>query len=157
MLGLLVAVAAILHAQTPDSAARVHQLAALQALDDSLTGVSAAAAGFRADLATASPDLIVSRAGRLQRRCIAADGEGQRLAKLDSLDPRFRRELAALRSALGRCIADFTTGPGRNPLDSIAAWAPYRLARLDDAIRRYRTVAHGLKWQLEPHRSSSRG
>ncbi|HUL03375.1 MAG TPA: hypothetical protein VLV16_09135 [Gemmatimonadales bacterium] len=140
MLGPLIALTAILHAQIPDSAARTQRLAALKAFDDSLTAVSAATTAFRADLNHASPDLVLSRAARVQRHCASAAAQGQRLAA-DSLDSQLRHELTSLRTALNVCAADFTTGVGYRKVDSLAAWAPYRLARLDDAIRRYRGAA----------------
>ena len=147
MLGLLVALTAILHAQIPDSAARAQQLATLKALDDSLTAVSAATTAFRADLNHASPDLVISRAARVQRRCAGAVAQGQRLTA-DSLDPHLHHELASLRAELNRCVADFTTGAGYRKVDSLTAWAPYRLARLDDAIRRYRGAARTFQHRL---------
>jgi len=150
MLGLLVALSAILQTQVPDSSARARRLAALQAFDDSLTTVSSAASAFRADLAAASPDLVVSRAARMQRRCAAAGAEGQRLATVDSLDASLRRELGALRAALGQCVTDFATGSSHRGVDSLAAWGPYRLVRLDSAIRRYRMATHEYKRRLGP-------
>jgi len=147
MLGLLVALAAILHAQTPDSAARAQRLAALKAFDDSLTAVLAATSAFRSDLNHASPDLVLSRSAKVQRRCTGAAAEGQRVAA-DSLDADVRRELASLRTALGRCASQFITGNGYQKVDSLVAWGPYRLARLDDAIRRYRVAARTFQKRL---------
>ena len=149
MLGLPVALAAILHAQAPDSVARAQRLAALKAFDDSLTAVSGASSAFRADLNHASPDLVISRASRVQRRCAGAAAEGQRLAA-DSLDSHVRRELSSLRAALNRCVAEFSTGHGYQKVDSLAAWGPYRLARLEDVIRRYRTAARPFQHRLKP-------
>jgi hypothetical protein len=148
MPGLLVALAAILHAQSPDSAVRAQRLAGLKAFDDSLTAVSAATSSFRADLSHASPDLVLSRAARVQKRCAGAAAQGERLAA-DSLDPSVRHELTSLRTALHRCVTDFSAGPGYGKVDSIAAWAPYRLARLDAAIRRYRGAARTFQHRLE--------
>lgn len=149
MPGLLVALVAILHAQVPDIGARAQRLGALKAFDDSLTAVSAASSAFRADLNHASPELVQSRAAKVQARCSGAAGEGQRLAA-DTLDPEVRRELTSVRAALGRCASMFTIGNRASKVDSLVAWAPYYLARLDDAIRRYRIPARTFQHWLEP-------
>src|SRR5216117_1617948 len=48
------------------------------------------------------------------------------------------RDLATLRAALVRCGRDFDAGPWGARVDSLKAWAPYRLARLGEAVQRYR-------------------
>ena len=126
--------------QAPDSAARARYAAARTALDDSLTAVEAAAAGFQADLAGASSDLVLSRAERLRRRCAGAEGASQPLLALLTTGSAPRRDLVSLRAALARCDTEFAT-PRSQAADSLKAWAPYRLARLGDAVRRYRLSA----------------
>jgi hypothetical protein len=96
---------------------------------------------FRADLINASPDLVISRASRLRQHCA---GSGREAGRLDSLRPvggRLRRELAALRAELARCDREFAVGPSYKGADSVKAWAPYRLARLTSAVRRFRLAA----------------
>jgi len=143
---------AALAVQVPDSAARARYAAALRNLSDSLSAVEAAAALVQADLVNASRDLVISRSARLTARCAGARAAAR---SLDSLlvavpltppppHPPLGRELAMLRMELTRCEAAFTTGRGYERADSVRAWAPHRIARLDDAIRRYRLTARTL-------------
>ena len=148
MLGTL-ALWAVLIAQAPDSAAQARYGVALRTVGDSLTALEAAAARFRADLVNASPDLVISRATRLTARCAGALHQARRLDSLLATETRLRRELAALRAALVRCAKDFATGPWYQGADSVQAWAPYRLARLDDAVRRYRLAAREFMHRLQ--------
>ena len=145
---------AALAVQVPDSAARARYAAALRNLSDSLSAVEAAAALVQADLVNASRDLVISRSARLTARCAGARAAAR---SLDSLlvavplrppppppHPPLGRELAMLRMELTRCEAAFTTGRGYERADSVRAWAPHRIARLDDAVRRYRLSARTL-------------
>lgn len=131
-------------AQGPDSATRVRARAALTALDDSLTALESVASGFPADLGVASPDLVTSRSERLRRRCRGADSASAQLLGLLPPGAQGRRDLGNLRIALARCDSDFTATPAQ-PADSLKAWAPYRLARLGEAVRRYRRSVGVLK------------
>jgi hypothetical protein len=136
--------------QNPDS---VHFTQALKAVDDSLTGVRRAAAELRADLASASPALVLSRAGRQRAQCTgsrAAVTELQRVLGSRVYTPRaaaaqqaLRAEAAAMRQALERCERDWAPGVGPEPAraDSLRVWAPHRLAQLQRAIRRYQLKA----------------
>ena len=133
MLGALAALWAVAVVQAPDSA--------LHTFGDSLTTLEAAAAKFRSDLPTASPDLVISRATRLTARCAGALRQAGRLDSLLAAGTHLRRELGALRAALARCKHDFTTGPWYQRVDSVKAWAPFWLGRLEDALRRYRVAA----------------
>jgi hypothetical protein len=123
--------------QAPDSAARARYARVRTVLDDSLTAVEAAAAGFQSDLAGASSDLVASRSERLRRRCDAAEGASEPLLAMLTTTSALRRDLVTLRAALNRCRTEFVVGRGQPP-DSLKAWAPYRLARLGEAARRYR-------------------
>ena len=127
-----------LAAQAPDSAARARSAVALRTLNDSLSAVAAAAAQFRADLVNASSDLVISRAARLTQRCAGALAGTAPVDSLPGTGTRLRRDLAGLRAALVRCTQDFAPGPSYQRVDSVKAWAPYRLARLDEAVLRYR-------------------
>lgn len=126
--------------QAPDSAARARYAAARTTLDDSLTAMEAVAAGFQADLAAASSDLVLSRAERLRRRCAGADRASEPLLALLTTGSALRRDLVSLRAALARCGTEFVIARSQ-AADSLKAWAPYRLARLGDAVRRYRLSA----------------
>jgi len=133
---------AALAAQAPDSATRARYATALRALSDSLSAVEAAAAQFRADLVTASRDLVISRASRLTQRCAGALAGTPPVDSLPAARTGLRRDLATLRAALVRCGRDFDAGPWGARVDSLKAWAPYRLARLGEAVQRYRLAAH---------------
>jgi len=130
-----------LAAQAPDSATRARSAAALRTLNDSLSAVAAAAAQFRADLVNASGDLVISRAARLTQRCAGALAGTAPVDSLPGTGTRLRRDLAALRAELVRCGQNFAAGPWYQRVDSVKAWAPYRLARLDEAVQRYRLTA----------------
>jgi hypothetical protein len=140
MAGVLAVFWAVLIAQSPDTAALVRQDTAIRRVIDSLTVLEGAAAMFQADLVNASPDLVISRATRLRQHC---SGTQRETARLDSvpLQTQLRRDLATLRTELARCDREFATGPWYQHADSVKAWAPYRLARLSDAVRRFRLAA----------------
>ena len=96
---------------------------------------------FQADLVHASPDLVISRATRLRQHCAGTRYETGRLDSLPALRTQLRRELTALRTELARCDREFATGPWYQNADSVKAWAPYRLARLSNAVSRFRLAA----------------
>lgn len=129
----------------PDSVTRARS-AALAAFDDSLTAVESAAAAFSSDLGVASSDLVVSRSERLRRRCAGAERAAEPLLTLLSPATAAHRDLGSLRAALARCDVEFVTTQSQ-PADSVKAWAPFRLARLGDAVRRYRLSAAPLMHQ----------
>jgi hypothetical protein len=141
MAGALVVLWAALIAQAPDTAAQARYGAALRRLADSLTVLEGAAAKFQADLVNASPDLVISRATRLKEHCAGTRSEAGRLDSLPAVDAALGRDLAALRSELARCEREFATGPWYQGADSVKAWAPYRLARLSEAVQRFRLAA----------------
>jgi hypothetical protein len=142
MAGALLLLWAVLRAQTPDSAAHARYDAAIRRMSESLTLLEGSAAMFRADLINASPDLVISRATRLRQHCAGSGREAGSLDSLRFIGVRLRRELASLRAELARCEREFTVGPWYQGADSVKAWAPYRLARLTTAVRRFRLAAH---------------
>ena len=132
---------AVLIAQAPDTAALTRQSAAIRRVNDSLTVLEGAAAQFQADLVHASPDLVIARAMRLRQHCTGTHRETARLDSVPALGAKLRREVAALRTELARCDREFATGLWYQNTDSVKAWAPYRLARLSDAVRTFRVAA----------------
>ena len=130
------------HVQGPDSASRARFRAAIQALGDSLTTLEAAEATLQSDLVYTSSDLVVARATRLKARCGGALGGASHLDTVLAARSPLRRDLAALTTALKRCQRDFTTETAQRGVDSLRAWAPYRLAQLSANVRRYREAAY---------------
>jgi len=132
----------------PDSAARARVLAVLQSARDSLDRVRGAAYNFRTDLGGASPVVVYTRAQRMHASCVGADGA---LVRLDSAltasypagaSADLRREARALRGTLTECGREYdTTARWPQRADSVRAWAPYRLRRLDEAMRRFARAA----------------
>ena len=137
----LVVLWAALVAQAPDTAKQARYGAAIHRVNDSLTALQGAAAMFQADLVNASPDLVISRATRLRQHCAGARSEAGRLDSLPALGLRLHREIVALRAELARCDREFDTGPWYQRTDSVKAWAPFRLGRLGDSVRRFRLAA----------------
>lgn len=147
----LVVLWAVLIAQTPDTAAQARYGAALRRVNDSLTALEGEAAKFQADLVNASPDLVIARAMRLRHRCYGARSEAGRLDSLPALSTPLRRDLTALRVELARCDREFATGPQHQLADSVKAWAPFRLSRLSDAVRRFRLSARAFAHEASIH------
>lgn len=141
MPGALVVLWAVLVAQAPDTAVQARYGAAIRRVNDSLTALQGAVAMFQVDLVNASPDLVISRATRLRQHCNGTWRETRRLDSLPAIGARLHREIAALRAELTRCDREFATGPWYRRADSVKAWAPFRLARLSDAVRRFRLAA----------------
>ena len=145
MVHALLVLWAAVAAQAPDSATRARYVTALRTLNDSLSAVQAAATQFRADLGTASRDLVISRASRLTQRCAGALAGTAPVESLPPAGTRLHRDLATLRAELVRCGRDFDAGPWGARVDSLKAWAPYRLARLDEVVQRYRLAARAFR------------
>jgi len=132
----------------PDSATRARVMAVLRSVQDSLDQVRGAAYNFRTDLGGASPVVVYTRAQRMHASCVGADGA---LVRLDSaltasypagVPADLRRETRALRGALTECGREYdTTARWPQRADSVRAWAPYRLRRLDEAMRRFARAA----------------
>lgn len=141
MPGALVVLWTVLIAQAPDTTAQNRYGAAIRRVSDSLTVLEGATAMFQADLIHASSDLVISRALRLRQHCTGSRNETWRLDSLPTLGTRLRRELATLRAELARCEREFAIGLSYQGADSVKAWAPYRLARMGAAVRRFRLAA----------------
>ena len=150
MLRLLPILWAALAAQAPDRATTARYAGALQTVADSLTGVRGAVASFRADLAAASPALVLARAARVRARCVAARTAVAQLRAVVASDytPHARRAQQALRDeatgltrALQRCEREWDVALPGASADSLRAWGPYRIERLETAMRRYHTRA----------------
>lgn len=147
MAGALVVLWAVLIAQTPDSAGQARYGAAIRRVNDSLTALEGSAAKFQADLVNASPDLVISRATRLRQHCTGTRRETEHLDSLPAVGAGLHRDLVALRAELTRCDREFASGPWYQGVDSVKAWAPYRLARLGNAVRRFRIAARAFMRQ----------
>jgi hypothetical protein len=152
--GLLVLWA--LSAQSPDSAAQAAVMDRVMVLADSLAALRGAGAQFNRDLGGASPLLVLTRARAVRVRCAGAAAAA---ARLDSVYARhapaiardrgvagWRRELAKLQAELARCQREWTPAHGRASADSLRAWGPHRLARLEEATRRYTEAAARLPY-----------
>lgn len=147
MLGTLLALWTALAAQGPDSAARARYALALKNFDDSLAAVHAAAVAFRVDLATASRELVLARARRLELRCAAGRRAADSLAALLKAGTftasqrvaaaRARRDLGAVDAMLAACERDYDIASPRTKPDTLKAWAPYRLSRFEGELRRH--------------------
>ena len=145
MAAALVVLWAVLVAQAPDTTKQARYGAAIRRVNDSLTVLQGATAMFQADLVNASQDLVISRATRLRQHCAGTRREAGRLDSLPAIGARLHREIASLRVELARCDREFTTGPWYERADSVKAWAPFRLARLGDAIRRFRLAVRAFQ------------
>jgi hypothetical protein len=142
----VVAPTPVASAQRPDSATRTRVNAALRGVQDSLDRVRGSAYNFRTDLGGASPLVLYNRAQRMHASCVAADAA---LVHLDSVltasypagaptDLQLRAR--TLRGALVDCRREYdTTIRWSQRADSVRAWAPYRLRRLDEAMRRFQS------------------
>jgi len=147
MLTPLLALWTALAVQAPDSAARDRLATAVTGLSDSLSAVEAAAVAFRADLGTASRELVFARARRLRLRCVAARRAVGPVAALfdararsshtSSAEARARRDLPELERVLSKCERDYDTAVPAANADSLKAWGPYRLHQLEADVRRY--------------------
>jgi hypothetical protein len=143
-------------AQTPDSARQARYERTLNNATDALDRLRGAAADFRADLPSASTDLILQRAERVRGSCRDA---GAAVIAVDSLlaegpyDRNALRQQAELRSggtavrrALTRCERDWNARQHRTATvaaDSLRAWGPHRTSQLEVASSRYLAVVRG--------------
>ncbi len=142
---VLLALATI--AQAPDSATRARVLDKLHGVQDWLEQARGLAATFRVDLPAVSSAVLYNRAQRMRASCA---GAGRALGQLDSVlsvsypagpppaaAAALRSEGRALRGLLAQCRREYDTGAGwAQRADSVRAWAPFRLDRLEAALRR---------------------
>jgi hypothetical protein len=99
------------------------------------------------DLPIASSALVLARAQRLNRSCAAAGRATKALAALlaagafdaraRAAQTRARHDLAGLASVLAKCERDYDVAAPKANADTLKAWGPFRLARLDLDLRRY--------------------
>lgn len=142
-------------AQASDSAHRVRYERVLNNATDALDRLRGVTAGFRTDLPSASPDLVVERAERVRASCrevgTALDGVDSLLAEGVYVS-HARREQSALKDGgaelgrvVARCEREWSVPTPRTMAvaDSLRAWGPYRTAQLDAALRRYLAVVRG--------------
>ncbi len=144
------AVAQERHTDRLDSLAQRYR-DALLVVRDTVRSVRAATVMFRRDLGSAAPETVIGRASSLRERCSAAIGV------LEDREPTFQSGIGSERvqtatdsliRAMGRlsselrqeCVERFQhEGPGVHA-DTLRAWGPYRISRIDEAIRRYRAA-----------------
>ncbi len=142
-------------AQAPDSARQVRYEVVLNSATAALDQLRGVTAGFRTDLPSASPDLVLRRAERVRITCQDVDGV---LVKLESLlaegvyarhaqreQVELRKGGSELRRVLARCEREWRvpTPPTVAVADSLRAWGPYRTAQLDAALQRYLATVRG--------------
>lgn len=152
MITLVLALAVAI--QAPDSARAARWERALNQTTDSLNRIRGATAGFRVDLGSASPDLILVRAAHVRAACGAAAAPLKAVEDLldgDVYNVHAQREQSQLRSgsvdlhrALERCEREWRAPdhPQASDADSLRAWGPYRSAQLDAALGRYQVLVH---------------
>lgn len=142
-------------AQAPDSVRQVRYEAALNGATAALDQLRGVTAGFRTDLPSASPDLVLTRAERVRLTCqdadavlvkvesLLAEGVYARHAQREQLE--LRNGGTELRRVLARCEREWRVPkpPTLAVADSLRAWGPYRTAQLDAALRRYLATVRG--------------
>jgi hypothetical protein len=154
---LLLLVAWAVGTQAPDSVARSRMSDAVTALDDSLSRLSGAGAAFTRDLDRSSRQFVLSRAADVRTRCAAARAAAAEVHRVyathaavvasDRGMPEYRAELSRLETELGRCEHEWQTPYAPAAADSLRAWGPHRLARIDATVRRYRAAAARLPYE----------
>ena len=152
-------------AQAPDSVAQARMGDAISQLRDSLSALQGASAAFSRDLPTSSRHIVLTRAADVRARCVGSataaaqvDSVYARHASVLSRDPAmppYRRELRSLQAELARCQDEWQTPYVAETADSLRAWGPHRLGRLDAAVRRHSTAAASLPYGRPKVPSSS--
>jgi hypothetical protein len=153
---LLLLVAWAMGTQAPDSVARIRMGDAVTALADSLSALAGAGATFTRDLDRSSRQAVLARAADVRARCVGARiaaGDVDRVyaanATLVAGDrgmPEYRRELGRLEAELARCESEWQTSYSAATADSLRAWGPHRLSRIEAAARRYAAAAAQLPY-----------
>jgi hypothetical protein len=142
--------------QAPDSVARVRMGDAVTALGDSLTALAGAGATFTRDLSQSSRQAVLSRAADVRVRCTGARAAAREVERVyaahatvvaaDRGMPEYRRELGRLDAELARCEREWQTPYAAAVADSLRAWGPHRLSRIDAAARQYAAAAAQLPY-----------
>jgi hypothetical protein len=159
MITLVLALAVAI--QAPDSARAARWERVLNQTTDSLNRIRGATAGFRVDLGSASPDLILLRAARVRATCGAAAAPLKAVEDLldgEVYSPHAQLQQTQLRSgsvdlrrALERCGREWRAPdhPRASDADSLRAWGLYRGAQLDAALGRYMVLVHSFMKRAE--------
>ena len=153
---LMVLVAWAVGTQAPDSVARARMGDAVTALGDSLSALAGASATFTRDLNRSSPQSVLARAAAVRARCAGAQAGAREVDRAYAANaavvardrgmPAYRRELERLDAELARCAIEWQTPYSTAVADSLRAWGPHRLSRIDAAARRYAAAAARLPY-----------
>jgi len=153
---LLLFVAGAVGTQAPDSIARVRMGDAVTALGDSLTALAGAGATFTRDLNQSSRQAVLTRGADVRVRCVGARTAAREVDRVyaahasvvagDHGMSEYRRELGQLQSELARCEREWQAPYASAAADSLRAWGPHRLSRIDAAARRYAAAAAQLPY-----------
>src|SRR5256885_14932750 len=147
LVALIVAAAAPTPIQAPDCAKAARGERVILASSDSITRLRQAAAGFRLDLQSTSPALVLERAQRVQNGCSGAVSGLEsllRVLNVEMLTPRAGAEQARLRLAamdlrrtLQQCRRDWGPNPASQTLPGpLPGWGPPRVQRPAPPLRR---------------------
>jgi hypothetical protein len=132
----------------PDSATRARFQVVIDSATNTLDPIRGAGAEFRTDLSSASPALVLARAGRVRRSCEAARvavvraheflGSRSFAQRTATQQAKLREAGAGLRRTLERCLGEWDPAPyTAQRADTLRAWGPYRVLQLDEALARY--------------------
>lgn len=153
---LLLLVAWAVGTQAPDSIARARMGNAVTALGDSLAALAGAGATFTRDLDQSSRQAVLTRAADVRVRCAGAATAASEVDRVyaahatvvatDRGMPEYRRELGRLQAELARCAREWQTPYTSAAADSLRAWGPHRLSRIDAAARGYAAAAAQLPY-----------
>ena len=142
-------------AQGPDSVRQLQYERGLNGATDALDRLRGVTAGFRTDLPSASPELVLQRAERVHSSCrdvsVALNGvdsvlaEGVYASHAQREQNELKRGGVELRRVLARCEREWNVPTPRTitAADSLRAWGPYRTAQLDVALQRYLALVRG--------------
>jgi hypothetical protein len=134
--------------QAPDSALLVRFGDAVNSTSDTLESLRGLAQAFRNDLQTASPTLILARATSVHDACASGASAVRRLQGILAArtvseaaarsQAKFRNTAEETVAVLDRCVRSWMPLPRTDErADSLRVWGPFRVAQLDQALRRY--------------------
>jgi hypothetical protein len=134
--------------QEPDSALLQRLRETVNAASDTLDALRGLTQAFRTDLPTASSTLVLARATSVHDACASGASAVRRLQGIlaaRTVSPAAARSQAKFRTtaeetvtALDRCVRTWLPLPRDDQrADSLRAWGPYRIAQLDQSLRRY--------------------
>ena len=139
--------------QTPDSALLRRFGDAVNSTSDTLESLRGLAQAFRNDLQTASPTLILARATSVHDACASGASAVRRLQGILAArtvsntaarsQAKFRTTAEETVAVLDRCVRSWLPLPRTDERAySLRAWGPFRIAQLDQALRRYDAARH---------------